>query len=695
MVQIICIINRIKTLYLQVINTGITIKNSSVEQKRIKLINIYAVIFIHISFLFSLHDAILNIPIDATIGHFVTIFIMTSCLYLNRIYQYDFAKYLWLSYSIISIALFSIIIEPGAHTEYFLLLFPSASLAIFSKKTIGYILLPIVFFLFCIPYYIVPAYEPEVVDKMQISVEFIFTICIFMMVVYFKNLNDQNEGLLLLEKDKVLSDKIILQQQQKELKQLNKFKSHVFVNLSHEIRTPLTLIQGYSKEIDLVKDIDRNQHCLKIINQQVNEIKHITDSILDLSKLEENKIVLHKKENSIKQLLQKCYSDFKPLFIQKNIQFQLIESVQELYASFDFDLFSKSLNNIINNALKFTPENGIVQLIAQQKGDHITIKITDSGIGIPKSDVDKIFNRFYQSENDITQSSGSGIGLAFTKNIIEQHQFQINVESQVKHGTTFSINIPKISTKLHTSPLKKAVITATKTILIVDDHDQMLDYLSDILSNYKIIKARNGKEALDIIKQKPIDLLLTDYMMPVMDGWELVRQVKQLNFTFPVFVITARVDIEGKLKMLRLGIDQYLTKPFLKEELLYGINKSLSYYHVVQNEKSPIPYISKEKNSFYNNLADFINHNLNSSIFGIEEIALHFNISSKTLTRRTKQYFGQTPNQIIIEARLLKAKQILENAPDTTLNQLTTQVGLKNTSYLKKRFNNQFEDVYI
>lgn len=220
----------------------------------------------------------------------------------------------------------------------------------------------------------------------------------------------------------------------------------------------------------------------------------------------------------------------------------------------------------------------------------------------------------------------------------------------------------------------------------------MIVYTKSILSNYNTLEAKNGFEALKIIQNKKIDLLITDYRMPKMDGLQLLKEVKKLKYQFPVIIITVVNSNQKKHELFRLGIDNYISKPFFKEELINVIERALVYHKTLINEKD---YIKNEKSNYKNfkkKLENIIYSNVNNFNFSLIDIANEFNISTKTLTRRTKAIYGQTPNQLIIECRLLIAKEIITKNPEFSLSQVAKKVGLKNTSYLKNRLLDRFKN---
>lgn len=228
-------------------------------------------------------------------------------------------------------------------------------------------------------------------------------------------------------------------------------------------------------------------------------------------------------------------------------------------------------------------------------------------------------------------------------------------------------------------------------ILIVDDSKDMLVYIMALLQNYETNSAKNGLEALEIIKSNKIDLLITDYRMPKMDGLQLVKEVKRLKYEFPIIVITVLNSKEKKLEMFRLGIDNYIYKPFFKEELINIIDRALVYHKTLINEKDVSENDKIDSDEFKQKLESILYNNVNNFDFSNSDIANEFNISTKTLSRRTKAIYGQTPNQLMIECRLLIAQEIINQNPEFSISQIAKKVGLKNTSYLKKRLSDRFK----
>lgn len=704
--------------YTRITSCGVTAKATNQANKRVKLLNIYTLIWIHLTIIFTITDLAQGILFERIFfGHFITaltFFNLCVIIYLNYIYKFSWARGLFVITAFIVFNSSSLIVSPGIYTEYYFFLLPGLGLSLFDQKwiTVSILISSIVFFF--LPYHIWNLYPIDYTERLDYPSMTCLFIALYFLFNYFKKLNQQNEQLLELERDRVISDKIVLEKQEKKLRELNDFKSHFFVNLSHEIRTPLTLIQGYVSQITKKTSQKEVEEKLAVVKEQTNQMQSIINNIMDLSKMDAKQFSISTQKVEVHLFLEKIYTNFKQLFDKKEISFSLKPIAKEIFIEIDSDLFQKAITNLLSNALKFTPKGGNVILHSVITKNHFQIDIIDSGIGIPVTELGNIFKRFYQVKNDITKSKGSGIGLAFTKNIIEAHDFKIIVSSEENKGAKFSIQIPnslcdfddeKSKTLLATKSIDSAnpedaikvfdSSTNIPKILVVEDHEQMRKYIKSVLSDYEVCEAENGKEALEKMKVQSYDLILTDYMMPVMDGEVFVKKVKQLKDKTPILVLTARTDNHGKLNMLRMGIDGYLQKPFLEEELLLQIKNGLKLYantkvfekNLQQEEKASLEAYAEKFNSKIN---DFITNNLVSNTLNVEEIAMHLNMSRSTLNRKTKAVLGQSTKDLIMEARLQKARTLMLENPHATKKEISAKVGISNTSYLFQKLEERF-----
>ena len=235
-----------------------------------------------------------------------------------------------------------------------------------------------------------------------------------------------------------------------------------------------------------------------------------------------------------------------------------------------------------------------------------------------------------------------------------------------------------------------------QTILIVEDLQDMRNYLAMILNEFQILQATNGKEALALLENHEVDAIISDYMMPVMNGIEFVKALREKSIKIPVIVLTARGDDAGKLDMLRIGIDGYYTKPFIEEELLLKLNQSISYYKNLKSFEKELPIkekleLSKGESDFQKKMLSYIEHNIHRKNFGVEQLADLLDLSRSTLFRRSRFIFGQTPNEIIKEFRFQKAKELLQKKPNMKKKELADAIGIYNATYFFENLKNRFD----
>jgi DNA-binding response OmpR family regulator/nitrogen-specific signal transduction histidine kinase len=518
------------------------------------------------------------------------------------------------------------------------------------------------------------------------------------MFKYFKDANTKNELLLEKEREIVEQDNIKIEQQAAELKELNEFQKHFFVNITHELRTPLTLIKGNISRAKKMSSINNIQAKLDGILTHSNKIEHLINDIIDVTKAEASALVLNMELHILNQLIQKQFVAFNNLFESKEINFTFSLPPKDMYVEIDKLYFERVIGNILVNAAKYTSKGGNVTIFITHINNHVTINIEDDGVGIAIGEEEKIFNRFYQIDNNINKANGSGIGLAFCKEVIQLIKGSIVAFQNKEGGATFSITLPKKHSNVITTKSKPPININTEkpTLLLVDDNAEMRIYISSLLTDYNVIEAENGVEALDVLEYQPVNALITDYMMPIMDGYELIKQVKEKKYSFPILVITARADVKSKLDVLALGIDDYLTKPFVEEELVYRLRHSLlNAKNRTQYQKDELTQPQKEDDTVEESellvkSRSIIEKNIGNPLFGVPELVEAINLTERTLYRKIKNHSGLTPNQFIREIKLLYVRNLVEENEFTTLIQLTRQVGFKNTSHLQKLYKERF-----
>ncbi|WP_339680884.1 hybrid sensor histidine kinase/response regulator transcription factor [Cyclobacterium marinum] len=662
------------------------------KQKQIKLLNIFCGFWILIemaSIIAEIFEP--NKPPVYIFTHLANFAGISLVLYLQRINRNKMAIALFFFLVYFSNFMFSNFIISGKMLEAgyllapaFVLLFTNNRFYIFSSFVVSLVLfiIPNIYFL----HYPQNYFGPD---------RFIFMVfaIVFVLVYYFKQEN--------------LKSELALEIERKNIADINEQQSQFFINVSHEVRTPLTLIKG---QINKLKKYNSELNDAQIqsvvtqLNNQADKIKKLVDDVIDLAKMQDTNFSMSLHPINLTDLLKKIATSFEPLFKQKQITFKVNTSTSPKFVLGDKLYLERALNNILLNALKYTEKKGKVTLFLKENQTSIIIGVEDDGIGIEKNDLELIFNRFYQSNNSFNKSGGSGVGLAFSKEIITKIGGTIRVSSKPSVGSTFVIHLPKVEKIKERDRVKNSEISKLELlerfsstnkkvkILLVDDAYDMRLYLKDLLCKYECLEAGDGHEALKIIKSQAVDFIITDYMMPNMNGLEFISKLKSLQHSAPILMLTARADNQIKLSTLRLGIDDYLLKPFEEEELIIRINNAL-----INNNKrtryqleEKIDPSQNDSNNWIDKLQAYIFEQSGKSKINQTDLAEHFNLSSSSLFRKIKSETGLSPNELITEVKLQKAKMLLENRQVHSLKQLVLEVGFKHSSYFSKKYYERF-----
>lgn len=526
----------------------------------------------------------------------------------------------------------------------------------------------------------------------------------------------------------------------KQKTELEEIKSRFYANLSHEFRTPLMLIKGPLEQLKSETNNNKAKQNIELIERNSEKLKGLIDQLLELSQVEKSAVNLKAKKTELISLLKGMVSSFNSLAEQKNINLKFQTKQNEIVCWVDVDKFEKIINNLLLNALKFTAKGGRVAVAIEEKMTNGTpaaeIKISDTGISIPKEKLNKIFDRYFQVE-DSTQRlhGGSGIGLSLVKEFVELHKWDISVESEQGRGTTFIINIPlnddylepyeKIEketdevikqTESDTQQevaadfSKKREMVSTNTtdqfssdkkpnILIVDDSEDVRTYLINLLENeFNISEAANGEEGIRVAIEILPDLIISDIMMPSMDGLEFCSRVKSQWQTsdIPVILLTAKAGIESKLEGLETGADDYLTKPFESRELLIRINNLLEQRRKLKEKYSQsLDPLSDIKNlnttdaEFVEKVLELIDANIDKANFNTEKLASLLFMSRTTLHRKLISITGQAPGDLIRTIKLNRAaKYLLEGKLSVT--QIAYEIGFSSPAQFSRAFLKQF-----
>ena len=497
-----------------------------------------------------------------------------------------------------------------------------------------------------------------------------------------------------------------ISEQATRLKNIDETKSRSFANIGHELRTPLTLAHGP-------------------LNTTINPT-------LDLSKIEAGKMMLKEEAAQVYRLSRRIVSGFESHAQANGLQlnFEYLGE-EQLTLALDREKVETVLNNLLSNAIKFSNKKGTVTVTIKDREKDILFIVKDTGRGISKTDLPYIFNRYFQTEVlDAPTEGGTGIGLAFTKELVELMEGRIWVESELGLGTTFFIELPRkevlgvidASDQIHvqddfkrsekTRPLetlqKESVNQVfDQTILLVKDNSNLQDYIYFILaSQFNIIVAGNGQEALDYLNSsydnpsilRP-DLIVSDVMMPFMDGFQFVAKLKvDAKFNqIPVIMLTARADVRDKLKALRIGVDDYLLKPIHEDELKVRIDKLLTNYgsrssSVLEGKKAqaPLSEFSKEDMEWLAMFEDYISVHYTKQILNVSRIAHDMAMSESSLLRKLKQLTGLSPARYLQEVRLEKARSYLNTRTFNSVSKVALEVGYSDPKTFSRNFKSRY-----
>ncbi len=513
--------------------------------------------------------------------------------------------------------------------------------------------------------------------------------------------------------------KLATENQLKTEKEINELRTKFLGNIAHEIRTPLTLITG---NLELAKEnIAKKEKALQNIDVALTNSKKVVqdaNEILELLKFEKNKTTIKLNDVDLDTTLKRIFYSFKSLAELKYIDLDYNSAIPKGYiAKIDVEKVEKILNNLISNAVKYSPSNSKIIFEAFLDETKLIVDVTDFGQGIHFNETEKIFQRFYQASN--SQSVGGiGIGLSLAKEFANLLKGDLTVKSQLQKGSTFTLTIPieKSETKIadtqkdeillnrdiETKDEVKSQITTgfnqtKKRILIVEDNPEMNNYLVEILSDtYQCTQAFNGLEALEILKKHNFDLITSDIMMPNMDGFEFREAVNKDSKLrgIPFILISAKTLPEDKIRGFQLGIDDYIIKPFNKNELLARITGLIKHKEErdkwQKENKSLVSLNEKSDKKLLQKIEKIILDNISNENYKIANLAKEVGYSQRQLTRLIKQYTGMSPVKFILEIRLQKAYANIQHNTFFTLSEVRYDVGIISASYFNKKFKERF-----
>ena len=504
-----------------------------------------------------------------------------------------------------------------------------------------------------------------------------------------------------------------------QIKRLDQIKSQFFANISHEFRTPLHLIlapiqnKGPNISSRDMRMMERNGHrLLRLVNQ-----------LLDLAKLEVGTLQIEVSQGNMLHFLQHLVESFIPLAENKGIQYLIDVPDRDLNVWFDTDKLEKIVYNLLSNAIKFTPPEGRVSVHASLENEEsLRLVVSDTGLGVPPELKEKIFDRFYQVDGTQTRAyEGTGIGLALTKELVDLQGGSISLDSQEGRGSSFVVVLPLQGTqpegvKISHQPVETVLAEMSlgeekeseeleelvmgengekPRILIVEDHQELREHMRSQLKNeFLVVMTSNGAEGLKAAKKVIPDVIISDLMMPIMDGISLAKLLKEEPLTshIPILMLTAKDDIESKKEGFEQGIDQYLTKPFDMQELRARLNSLLLQHKVLKEKYSKELVIeptqvsvSDREGVFLEELIQVVDEHIMDEGFTVETLQKKIGMSRMQLHRKLKALTGQATSEFIRNIRLKRAAQLLRDS-DMQVAEAAYQSGFSHLSYFSKCF---------
>ena len=512
-----------------------------------------------------------------------------------------------------------------------------------------------------------------------------------------------------------------------KLQELDRIKTNFFTNISHEFRTPLTLILGPSKEILEKTNEIKTREDADTIFRSAGKLNRLVNQLLDLSSIEAGKMKLKTSRQNLIPIVENVVLAFHSFAERKKISLKFNPKQKEIYFFLDKDKVDKILNNILSNALKFTPGGGAVNVEVNKQDDSVEISISDTGIGIPKEQINKVFDRFYQVDQNISSEiQGTGVGLSLTKELVELHKGKILAESEEGKGSTFRIILPLGKNHLLKNEIveikeeKEKTITdfdesfdktikdivtigsfengSTPSLLIIEDNPDVRKYITKVLTEYyNISEACDGEDGLQKSFEQIPDLIISDIMMPKMDGFQLCEALKSDSRTshIPIILLTAKATLTDKIEGIKIGADEYLMKPFEVDELKARIKNLLEQRQRIHEHFQKYEFLLDDSGfapvdqKFLQDALQIINEHISDSNFSVEILAKNLAVHRSLLHQKLVALIGQPPSELIKMIRLNKAAKLIEHKSGN-ISEIALEVGFNNPSYFSDCFQKQF-----
>ena len=514
-----------------------------------------------------------------------------------------------------------------------------------------------------------------------------------------------------------------LQEEEKaaqRLKDLDELKNRFYTNITHEFRNPLTVINGMVEQL-MKKPAINPERMLQLIRQNSGHLLDLVNRLLNLTKIESGHRRMHPSNGDWVAYLRQLVEFFQPLATQKGITLRFLTQIQSLEMAFDAEIIRQIFTNLLSNAIKFTPENGSITVSVEQSGGKVTAVVSDSGMGIPAADLPHIFERFFQAQNAMHwHGPGTGIGLALTRELVVLTGGTIEVKSKEGSGSTFTVTLPiehlpeeNLALKPTTPATKQeewkpeiplefeslpavAAIAQKELVLVIEDNPHIVQYLRVLLEDtFEVETAFNGKDGIDLALETIPDLIVSDVIMPQMDGFDVLETLKKDTRTshIPIVLLTALASVKDRIAGLERGADAYLGKPFEGRELLAILNNLLEqrrrFQTFFQKENGTPPDEltggDTREDEFLKTLKDMVETNLADEDFGVIQLQRAMAVSRTQLHRKLKALTGMSTTGFINHLRLKKACQLLRN-PDLHIGEIAYDTGFKDPNYFTRLF---------
>ncbi len=509
--------------------------------------------------------------------------------------------------------------------------------------------------------------------------------------------------------------------------------SAIYTNITHELLTPLTVISASVDRLRLTAPDHEQDYDLMQLN--IDRMVRLLQQILETSKSQSGELKLKVAQGDVMRYIQQTALCIEPLMAKKGLDFKIQCTPESMMGWIDTDKLDKIIYNLLSNAAKYTQgENGkvMLQVRTSRKFDHIIINVSDNGIGIPQDKMKKLFHRFYDGEYRRQQTFGTGLGLALTRELVFLNGGTIDCQSEEGKGTTFTVTLPirkeafassqidethkvdinqahsailDIATRMHQQEIAEVepednADSDAYHLLVVEDNVELLMLMTQLLSSkYHVKTATNGKEALEIIHKEELDIIISDVMMPVMDGLELTQQLKNdPNYQhLPIILLTAKTQDENRAEALQLGADSYVTKPFKLSDLELRINNIVENRKRIKEEfinQGAVFQKTDEEPSpddlFLKQAMECVHQHLDDSDYDREAFAADMGASSSKLYNKLRALTGMNVSSFIRDIRLKEAMRMAKQNPQLRVSDLAYSVGFKDPKYFATCFKKEF-----